>query len=72
MDYRAAKKFILTKLRNELPDRLTYHGLHHTLDVLKMAKEICISEGVSERDQVLVKTAALFHDSGFIKRRPRS
>ncbi len=67
MDYRAAKQFILAKLRKELPAQLTYHGLHHTLDVLKMAKELCISEGVSERDQVLVKTAALFHDAGFIK-----
>ena len=67
MDYRAAKQFILDKLRKELPKQLGYHGLHHTLDVLKMASEICKSEGVSERDRVLVKTAALFHDAGFIK-----
>lgn len=67
MDYRAAKQFILTKLRAELSDRLTYHGLHHTLDVLKMASELCFSEGVSEHDKVLVKTAALFHDAGFVK-----
>lgn len=66
MDYRAAKQFILTKLRAELSDRLKYHGLHHTLDVLKMASALCISEGVSEYDRVLVKTAALFHDAGFI------
>lgn len=67
MDYRAAKKFILSKLRNELSDRLVYHGVHHTLDVLKMAAELCEREGVGEHDQVLVKTAALFHDAGFIK-----
>lgn len=67
MDYRAAKQYILAKLRDELSDRLKYHGLHHTLDVLKMASEICEREGVSEQEQVLVKTAALFHDSGFIK-----
>jgi len=67
MDYRAAKQFILTKLRAELSDRLKYHGLHHTLDVLNMAAELCISEGVNEHDQVLVKTAALFHDAGFVK-----
>jgi predicted metal-dependent HD superfamily phosphohydrolase len=67
MDYRAAKQYILAKLRDELSDRLKYHGLHHTLDVLKMASEICEREGVSEHEQVLVKTAALFHDSGFIK-----
>lgn len=67
MDYRAAKKFILEKLRRELPPGLSYHGLHHTIDVLKMATQLCQSEGVSERDTTLVKTAALLHDSGFIK-----
>lgn len=67
MDYRAAKQFILSKLRNELSDQLSYHGLHHTLDVLKMADGLCESEGVSAHDRVLVKTAALFHDAGFVK-----
>ncbi|MBL7806302.1 MAG: HD domain-containing protein [Saprospiraceae bacterium] len=67
MDYRAAKAFILNKLRAELSDQLKYHGLHHTLDVLKMASELCDSEGVNGREKTLVKTAALFHDSGFIK-----
>ncbi len=67
MDYRAAKQFILNKLRNELPDQLGYHGLHHTMDVLKMAAELCESEGVSQHERVLVKTAALFHDAGFVK-----
>lgn len=67
MDYRAAKQFILSKLRNELSDQLSYHGLHHTLDVLKMADGLCEREGVNAHDRVLVKTAALFHDAGFIK-----
>ncbi|MDO8969141.1 MAG: HD domain-containing protein, partial [Saprospiraceae bacterium] len=67
MEYRAAKQFILNKLRNELPDQLGYHGLHHTMDVLKMAAELCESEGVSQHERVLVKTAALFHDAGFVK-----
>jgi HD superfamily phosphodiesterase len=67
MDYRAAKQFILSKLRDELSDKLYYHGLHHTLDVLKMASEICVGEGVNGREQMLVKTAALFHDCGFVK-----
>ncbi len=67
MDYRAAKQFILSKLRDELSERLYYHGVHHTLDVLKMAAEICVSEGVGSHELVLVKTAALFHDCGFVK-----
>lgn len=67
MHYRAAKQFILAKLREELSEQLVYHGLHHTLDVLKMATELCDHEGVGEHDRILVKTAALFHDAGFIK-----
>lgn len=67
MNYRAAKQFIFKRLRNELSDKLYYHGLHHTLDVLKVAKELCASERVSRHDTMLVKTAALFHDAGFVK-----
>ncbi|MBL7774519.1 MAG: HD domain-containing protein [Saprospiraceae bacterium] len=67
MDYRAAKHYILAKLRKELSDQLHYHGLHHTLDVLRVAKSLCETEGVSGKDVKLVKTAALFHDAGFVK-----
>lgn len=67
MDYRAAKQFILDRLRRELSPDLHYHGLHHTLDVLQMAGLICEHEGVRGRELTLVKTAALFHDAGFVK-----
>ncbi len=67
MDYRAAKQYILAKLRTELSDRLYYHGMHHTLDVLRVAGALCKGEGVNGRAVKLVKTAALFHDAGFIK-----
>lgn len=69
MDYRAAKHFILTKLSNELSEKLAYHGVHHTLDVLKMASEIAENEGIDGKNLTLIKTAALFHDSGFVKNR---
>ena len=67
MKYRAVKTFILGKLRRELPEKLRYHGYHHTLDVLQVASQLCRQEGISAKDTVLVKTAALFHDSGFVK-----
>lgn len=66
MDYRAAKLYILTRLRTELSAQLLYHGLHHTLDVLRAAKALCDSEGVRGHSRTLVKTAALFHDAGFV------
>ena len=66
MDYQGAKAFILDKLRKELSDDLTYHGLHHTLDVLRSVEDLCRLESIPKYEAVLVKTAALFHDSGFI------
>ncbi|MCI5082237.1 MAG: HD domain-containing protein [Saprospiraceae bacterium] len=65
MNYHAVKAFILDKLERELSDVLTYHGLHHTLDVLHVAEELCYLEKISPYETILVKTAALFHDSGF-------
>jgi predicted metal-dependent HD superfamily phosphohydrolase len=65
MDYLAAKNFMLEKLRTELSDKLYYHGLHHTLDVLNVAAELCALMGISAYETMLVKTAVLFHDAGF-------
>lgn len=65
MDHQAAKAYILLKLREELPDRRTYHSLEHTLDVYAAVIDIAAQEGVEGEDLVLLKTAALYHDSGF-------
>ena len=65
MNYRAAKAFILDKLERELTDKLTYHGKHHTLDVLKITAELCRLENISRKETTLLKTAALYHDCGF-------
>jgi uncharacterized protein len=67
MDFKAAKNFILRKLQAELPSGLHYHGIHHTLDVLKAVGEIAQLEQIRSKNLTLLKTAALFHDSGFIK-----
>lgn len=67
MNYRGAKNFILNKLQAELPAGLSYHGLHHTKDVLRIATSLCAAEGVKGRQVKLIKTAALLHDSGFVK-----
>lgn len=65
MKYSAAKKFILQKLEKELSPELSYHGFHHTIDVLEVAAELCGHLNISQKETTLVKTAALFHDSGF-------
>jgi|1048.fasta_scaffold00045_19 uncharacterized protein len=66
MNYRAAKTHILRVLREELPMGLSYHGLHHTMDVFEVAGALCKAEGVKGRLAKLVKTAALLHDAGFV------
>ena len=66
MDYLGAKAEILEKLTNELPQALYYHGLHHTLDVLYVAEEMCALMRISAYETMLLKTAVLFHDAGFM------
>ncbi len=66
MDYRGAKSFILNKLEQELKPIYTYHGKHHTLDVLSVTEELCALEDIGNYETKLLKTAALFHDAGFI------
>lgn len=65
MNYHAAKAFILEKLERELSPQLTYHGMHHTLDVLKITIELIKLERITPYEGMLLQTAALFHDSGF-------
>ena len=58
---------ILSRLENELDLRLGYHNLSHTLDVVEQAEVIAKQEKVDDKhDLLLLKTAAAFHDSGFL------
>jgi len=55
---------ILDKLEKELPDYLYYHNVKHTVDVVTEVELIGWSEGCSDEEILLLKTAALFHDVG--------
>jgi hypothetical protein len=69
MQFKNAENFILSKLRTELPHHLFYHGIDHVMDVYGEAERIATEKGISGYEQKLLLTAALFHDSGFIKTR---
>ncbi len=58
------EEFMLDKLERELPKYLYYHNLKHTIDVGIQAELLGRGEGISDEDMLLLKTAALFHDSG--------
>lgn len=65
-DWNKLYEHIVEGLENKLPPHLTYHNVQHTLYVLKVSEYIARQENVSEDDIILIKTAALFHDKGFI------
>lgn len=67
MKFGEAKKFILGRLKNELPKHLSYHSVEHVKDVFSSSKLIAEKEGVKGEDLKLLLTAALFHDSGFLR-----
>lgn len=60
------KSFVFKQLE-ELSKDLYYHGRHHTFDdVLPQCIEICKLENLTKEETLLVTTAALFHDTGYI------
>ncbi len=66
MEFTKVKSFILRKLKKELPKNLTYHSAEHIKDVYRSAKILAKLEGVKGEDLILLLTAVLFHDSGFL------
>lgn len=67
MEFEQVRKFIFKKLKKELPKNLTYHSSEHIKDVYYSAVGLAELEGVKGEDLVLLLTAVLFHDSGFIR-----
>lgn len=53
-------------LQERLDNRLSYHGLHHTVYVLRAAEEIGKYEGITDHEMLLLKTAVMLHDCGFV------
>lgn len=67
MQFERAAEFILDKLSRELPKHLSYHSVEHVQDVYDAAEYLGGQENVSGDEMELLLTAALYHDSGFLK-----
>jgi uncharacterized protein len=66
-NFNRAREYALDLLARKLPPGLAYHGLQHTRDhVLPVADKLCRIMNISPDQQLLITTAALFHDTGFI------
>lgn len=67
-DFEAAQTYALTRLERELPETLYYHSLWHTRDeVLPQVNRLIEGEQLTGRACLRVRTAALYHDIGFIQ-----
>lgn len=66
VDFKNLRTHILNQLKSLLPEYLSYHDLPHTIDVEKAVIRYANLEGISKEDLILLRTAALFHDAGFI------
>jgi class 3 adenylate cyclase/predicted metal-dependent HD superfamily phosphohydrolase/tetratricopeptide (TPR) repeat protein len=69
MDFIRAKDYIVEQLKAGLSPQYYYHSVGHTLDVLKAVDMLIKEEGVTNSEHVdLLRTAAVFHDAGFLRR----
>ncbi|MCL2073524.1 MAG: guanylate cyclase [Marinilabiliaceae bacterium] len=57
---------IMERLNNELSPRMTYHTADHTADVILQIEILGSGEKVTEEEMLILKTAALMHDTGFL------
>jgi len=66
MDFDQMRNNIITRLRSLLPETVVYHDVPHTLNVEKAATRYAKLEGVDSESILLLRTATLFHDAGYI------
>ena len=64
-----ALRYAVQRLEQELPAVLTYHCLAHTLQgVVPAVERFAALEGVNGQNLLLLRTAAYYHDLGFVER----
>ncbi|MBP6619579.1 MAG: YitT family protein [Leadbetterella sp.] len=57
---------VIERLKNEIPASVAYHNYQHTINVLEHTIYLAENEQIGKSSVELLKTAALFHDTGFI------
>lgn len=68
-NFMEAKHYAIEQLTHHLPPTITYHTSHHTLaEVVPAVDRLIAAEQVQNRtDQLLLRTAALYHDIGYTR-----
>lgn len=69
-DFTGAVSYALNRLQNELSPDLRYHNLWHThSEVVPAAEQLAQLSLVDAGDMLLLRTAAYYHDIGFVEQR---
>jgi len=66
VNFHEMRENILHRLKSELPKTLSYHDVNHTISVEKAAIRLSELEQLSNDDTIIIRTAVLYHDAGFI------
>ncbi len=67
MNITSLKYDLVAKLSANLNKDLRYHRVEHTLDVFEACSRLALLEGLNAQETTILLTAALLHDSGFLK-----
>ena len=67
MRYQEVHDKLMARLENDLPAWLTYHNVGHTRYVIEHVEMLAAAESIEGNELVILKTAALFHDAGFLQ-----
>ena len=67
-NFEQARQYMLDRLACELSPLITYHSLAHTLEeVVPAADQFAALEAVTGEELLLLRTAAAYHDAGFVE-----
>ena len=67
INYYKAERHIMRVLEERLSDKLYYHSIAHTKDVVQAVERLAFLEGVTDEGLFLLKSAATYHDAGFVE-----
>ena len=67
INYYKAERHIMKLLEQKLSKQLHYHSIAHTKDVVSAAERIALLEGVTDEGLFVLKSAATYHDAGFVE-----
>lgn len=67
ISYYKAERHIIKVLEKGLSPKLHYHSIEHTKDVVRAVERYALLEGVTDEGLFLLKSAATYHDAGFVE-----